>query len=362
MTSVTETCRDCQRPRKPDELFCECGAFYDYAVATGEQRTDGEPNGKTVAATTEENLEWPPGQYERTVEPTAPPRVAKRVVCCLNCKALNPATFVTCWSCTKLLVPGVEAEPPWSLRRVLHLEKKPPLRAGERARPAKPFVSKDPRSLLRVGLIVAGVLLLAGALLIGAIKAWGPASAGATNGYGVAREALFPRYEPVYPSSVNPPRGKKPHPPADAFDRNLSTYWQSGSARHVPDKIRVTFNPPAHHIDEVIVFAGDPTGTTIVPAALQMTFYRWESDPTEDSNCERRNRRYFPERLFQKGAFCVKAITGPFELENTPTPQRFSTGKQPNVVLVVITITGVHRSDNPGAKAAITDVEFLDRD
>ena len=216
---------------------------------------------------------------------------------------------------------------------------------------------------------MAAVLLLASVLLIGAIKAWGPASAGATHGYGVAREALFPRYNPVNPSSVNPPRvqkvGKKrvkiPHPPADAFDSKLSTYWLSRTPRHKPDLIRVTFNPPAHHIEEVVVFAGDPTATTIVPAELQMTFYRWDPNPARQSDCDQHNRGFFRVWM-RRGAHCVIDVAGPFELKNTPTPQRFSTGEQPNVALVVITIRGVHRDDRPKARAAITDIEFFDRD
>jgi hypothetical protein len=378
MTSVAATCRECQRPRKPNELFCECGAFLEYSAAAGEQPTNGGQDETAVGETGGGEFERPPGRYEPTSEPVATSGVSMRVVHCPNeeCKALNPATLVLCWKCKMPTEGGVEAKPPWNLRSFLHLEEQP-LHASERSRPAKPFLSKDPRTLLRTGLIVAGVLLLASTLVIGAITAWGPASAGATHGYGIAREALFPRYNPVIPSSVNPPREKTRvtkrgtkrvtkrvkilHPPADAFDRNLSTYWQSKTPRQVPDKISVTFNPAAHHIEEVVVFAGDPTGTTIVPASLQMTFYRWDPDPSQQSKCEQHTRAVFPVWL-RRGAHCVIAVEGPFELKNTPTPQRFSTGKHANVALVVITIRGVHSTDNPKLRAAITDIEFFDRD
>jgi hypothetical protein len=369
MMSVPATCRDCGRQRKPGEIFCECGAFLDYSVPTGDGQRDGEPNGATVDATAASESEWPPGPYEPTSEPVPTSKISMRLVHCRNeeCKALNPETLVFCWKCGTPMAHGEEAQPPWSLRRFLRLEKQP-LPAGEREYPTKPFFSKDPRSLLRLGLIVAAVLVLGAALVIGAIKALGPAWEQASRGYGASRMALFPRFEPVHPSSVNPPVTAKSvnrrHPPRDAFDRNLSTYWQSTTARHVPDLIRVTFKPPAHHIEEVVIFAGDPTATTIVPASIQMTFYRWEQNPSKhDKECERpRHRTYFPERLVEPGSVCVKEIVKPFKLENTPTGQRFNTGRQENVSLVVVTIVGVHRSDNPNAKAAITDIEYFDKD
>ena len=366
--TVAATCRDCHRPRKPDELFCECGAFYDYTVATGEQRTDGEPDA-------EEEFEWPPqATYKpsKPSEPTGTSAVSMRLVHCRKeeCKTLNPETLVFCWKCGTSIAHGVEATPPRSLRRFLRLEKTPPP-AGQHTPPDKPFVSKDdPRSLLQAGLIVAGVLLLAGALILGAIKAWGPTSKSVVDGYGVAREAFFPRYHSVHPSSVNPPReekrGKKrvkiPHPPAAAFDRNLSTYWQTRTARQAPDKISVTFNPAVHHIEEFVVFAGDPTGTTIVPSSLQMTFYRWDPAPTRQSDCERRPPRGVFPLWLRRGTHCVIAVDGPFELKNTPAQQRFSTGKHADVALVVVTIRGVHSTDNPKLKAGITEIEFFDRD
>ncbi len=368
MTSVEATCRDCHRKRKPDAIFCECGAFLDYSVTTGEQQTDAEPDGRAADATAASDDEWPPGQHEPTSEPPAPPAGSTRFVHCRNetCEQLNPASGDLCWNCRWPIADGETSKPPWSLRRFLGLEK-PPLRATERAHPPKPLLSKD--DPIRTGFIVTAGLLLAGALLIGAIKAWGPASAGATHSYGVAREALFPRFNPVYPASVNPPRvekrGKKwvkiPHPPGDAFDRNLSTYWQTRTPPGVPDKIRVTFNPAVHHIEEFVVFAGDPTGTTIVPTSLQMTFYRWDPNPPRESECEQRSRAVFPVWL-RHGAHCVIGIEGPFELKNTPTPQRFSTGKHANVALVVVTIRGVHSNDNPKLKGAITEIEFFDRD
>ena len=122
MTSVVPTCRDCNRPRKPDELFCECGAFYDYTVTTVEQRSDGEPKGKAVAATTVEEFEWQPAQYERTFEPTATPPVSKRVVRCRNCDELNPRDIRHLLALQEAFGRGRRGEPPWSLRRFLRLE------------------------------------------------------------------------------------------------------------------------------------------------------------------------------------------------------------------------------------------------
>jgi hypothetical protein len=57
----------------------------------------------------------------------------------------------------------------------------------------------------------------------------------------------------------------------------------------------------------------------------------------------------------------VTGIAKVFNLENTPAVQRFSTGSQHGIGMVVIAIRGVHRADNPNAKAALTDVEFFRR-
>jgi hypothetical protein len=258
------------------------------------------------------------------------------------------------------MVRGVETKPRRSLKRTLRLEKDP-LPAGDRERVRRPVT-------LRTALVVLGILLLLAALVVGAVKAWGPTEAHAAHWYDSSREALFPEFDPVAPSSVNPSRRSKlsnpAHPPADAFDSNLSTYWQSTTARDAPDKIRVNFKQAANEIDEVAIFAGDPTGTTIVPKSIQMTFFRWQP----------RQRRYpgsckpnkwgnligprVPEGQTAHGVFCVIDIKR-FDLVNTPTEQRFSTGKQTDVGQITITIRGVHRADNPKAKAAMTDVEFF---
>ncbi|MFL5927437.1 MAG: hypothetical protein ACJ77E_10935 [Gaiellaceae bacterium] len=374
MTASVATCRDCDRPRKPGAIFCECGALLDYSATNGGAPVAAAPNvnvapvssNGAAPATATKDLEWPPGPYAPMTEPGARSPVSMRVVRCRNerCQAFNPTTLVFCWKCGTPIAEGVEATPTRSLRRTLRLEK-PPLRAGERAYPRKPFLGADPRTLVRAGLIAAAALLVAAALAIGAVKAWGPAWAHAARAYGVTREAVFPRYSPVHPSSVYPPRTTNPtHPAADAFDRNLSTYWQSTTPREVPDLIRVYFKPLAKQIDEVAVFAGDPTATTIVPRTIQMTFYRWEPHPSQhlDQCKPRLHLPHFPIRpTYQEGAFCVMGIANQFQLLNTPTEQRFATGDRRNVAKVVITIRGVHRTDNPKAKAALTDVEFFDK-
>jgi hypothetical protein len=378
MTSTAYgTCSECHRPRTPGAIFCECGALLDYSAsgagrahdeptAPGAGRAHDEPTAPVVARAAD--FEWPPGPYHATHEPAVLSTSALRVVHCPNdkCKALNPARLLFCWRCDTPMIQGEEAGEPWRWRRVLRLEK-PPLRAGERQRPRGPFISKDPRTLVRAGLIVLGLLVVLGALVIGAIKGWDAADKHASRWFGSAREALFPRFDPMSPSSVNPPRKKKdgkeiPHPAADAFDSNLSTYWQSTTPRQVWDRIRVNFKPAAKEINEVAVFAGDPTAKTIVPRSLQMTFYRWEPHPElHPDQCKvSRHLPPFPP-LREQGAFCVTGIAQQFPLVNTPSEQRFSTGTQRDIGQVVITIRGVHRTDNPKAKAALTDIEFFNK-
>jgi hypothetical protein len=362
VTTVYGSCADCGRPRKPGAAFCECGALLDYSASEVDERTDERRSGGVATIEATEH-EWPPGPYVSTREPAvATAATSIRVVPCPNeeCRALNPTTLLLCWRCQNPMTRGIEAEPPWSLRRALRLEK-PPLHAGERERPRWSPIGKDGRTL-RTVLAVLAILLVLTALVLGAVKAWGPAEAQAARWYGSSREALFPRFEPVYPSSVNPPRRTHAaHPAADAFDRNLSTYWQSTTPRQVWDKIRANFNPAAKEIDEVSVFAGDPTATTIVPESIQITFYRWEPRPSQhpDTCKVPSNRRGLPAGRPEHGAFCVTGIAKQFNLVNTPAEQRFSTGAQRDIGQVVITIRGVHRADNPKAKAALTDIEFF---
>jgi hypothetical protein len=323
----------------------------DYSASGADERTDEKTNGGGATVETTEH-EWPPGPYRTTREPAAGRAdTAMRVIHCPNeeCRALNPTTLLFCWKCERPMARGVEAKPSWSLRRALRLEK-PPLRAGERQRSRRHVIGSEGPTL-RAALVGLAVLLVLAALVLGAVKAWGPVHAQAVRWYSSSRRALFPRYAPVYPSSVNPPRRTNPaHPPAAAFDRNLSTYWQTNTARQVWDKIRVNFNPAAKEIDEVSIYAGDPTGTTIVPSQLQMTFYKWYPHPNQHKHtCK------WPSR---HGEFCVAGIAKVFDLVDTPAEQRFSTGAQRDIGQVVITIRGVHRSDNPHAKAALTDVEF----
>jgi len=393
MTSVTSgTCSDCGRPRRPGAIFCECGALLDY-TASGDG--NGHKNGKPATADSANQAtksEWPPEPpYRPSDESAAVSSPPLRVIYCPRerCRAVNPERLILCWSCHLPLRKGDEVSEPWSWRRVLRLER-PPLRAGQRKRPRLPFLSKDPRAIARSSAIVLGVLVVGAALVIGAIKGWQYGARHGPHWFSAARERVFPRFRPHHPSSLFPTRyeavkpgeslkgaetikvrktvrGRKvtqtlivvPHPAVDAFDRNLSTYWQSTTSRRIWDRVRVTFNPPVKEFNDVAVFAGDPTAKTIVPRELQMTFYTWEPHrPTSECTVppvEPKN----PRR--KGGTLCVTGKPVVFKLLNTPAEQRFSFGRRRDIGLIVITIRGTHHSDNPKAKAAITDIEFFDR-
>jgi hypothetical protein len=384
-TTVSSRCADCGRPRRPGAVFCECGALLDYSAATSERPPHGVGADAGNGAEIEAADEWPPGPYQPIHEPTVTAVPPMRLVHCTNdaCGVPNPANLFFCWRCGTPLIHGGEAPKRWSLRRMLGLER-PPLRAGERARPRKPIFS---RGRIRAALVVVATLVALAALAVGVDKAWRPAEHGLSRGYEVSREALWPQFEPVYPSSVNPPRHpgliahvrlwrlhvNPQHPPFDAFDRNLSTYWQSVTPRQQWDRIRANFNPAAKEIDEVSIYAGDPTGATIVPESIQMTFYRWQPHPSRPGLRPRRPphsavgcpRPLRPPRSAggprRSGVYCVAGVVRVFTLENTPAVQRFSTGTQRNISMVVITVRDVHRADNPKAKAALTDIEFFRR-
>lgn len=403
MTSAAfGTCGDCNRPRAPGAIFCECGALLDYS-ASGDGRGNGKVNGTAVAVAAAPptppsqaaDNEWPPGPYHRLHEHSVTEAQPMRVVHCPNekCKALNPSRLLVCWRCGTSMIQGEEAEeahPSRSWRRFLLMRDNEPLAAGEREYPKEPFLSRDPRSLLRNGLIAAGVLLLGTVLVIAVVKAWHPAYSNGKQAYAYSREKLFPRFTPHHPSSVYPtnvwtsaeieslrlgtprqpgvqprPLPKKgtpiPHPAADAFDRNLSTYWQSTTPRQVWDNLRVNFKPAIKQFTDVSVFAGDPTARTVVPRELQMTFYRWEPHPDlHTGDCKGNSSSHFPARQ-SRGTFCVIGKPQIVHLLNTPAEQRFSIGTHENVAQIVVTVRGVHRTTSKIAQAALTDIEFFDR-
>ena len=379
-SSAFGVCTDCQRPRKPGEIFCECGALLDYS-ASGDGRVNGKPAAVAEAEPEDadpETNERPPAWYQAPDERAEPKQQLFRVEQCSKCGRYNPSRLLTCLNCGAPMSPDakpVEAEERRrrrSWRRLLLLPAKEPLPAGQHEPKKKPFVGRDPRTLLRAGLITAGALLLGFVLVIAAIKAWHPAYANGKRLYHASRERLFPRFTPHHPSSVFPPRLQKdpktgrleelPHPAADAFDRNLSTYWQSTTPRQVWDTLRINFKPAVKEFNDVTVFAGDPTATTIVPKQLQMTFYRWEPHPDLlPDECKARYHPPLPPIRPARGQFCVMDIRV-ISLLNTPAEQRFSIGTQKDVAQVVITVRGTHRSTlKKGTQAALTDIEFFDR-
>jgi hypothetical protein len=357
MTSTSySTCAECNRPRKPNAIFCDCGALLDYSAPTDEQpraRASEKTNGGAAATASE----WPPQPPQPVEEPTATSVTPMRAKRCTECKTLNPESLLFCWSCRQPLVEDKpEPRRRWSLRRALGLEK-PALAAGERTRKSRLSGNR------RRALVLLGALVLVAAAVVGAAKGWTPAREHTARWYGTAREALFPRFDPVNPSNVSPPPTSKlsnaRHPPAAAFDNNLSTYWQTATPKQTWDKLRVRFWPP-REIDEVSIFGGDPTGSTVVPESIQMTFYRWVPRPSEQPDVCETPALWSRTNLWgERGRFCVVGIAKVLTLSDTPGEQRFSTGSQRDINQVVITIRGVHSSSKPKAKAAVTEIEFF---
>ncbi len=187
-SSAFGVCTDCQRPRKPGEIFCECGALLDYS-ASGDARVNGKPVAVAEAEPEDadpETNERPPAWYQAPDERAEPKQQLFRVEQCSKCGRYNPSRLLTCLNCGAPMSPDakpVEADERRrrrSWRRLLLLPAKEPLPAGQHEPKKKPFVSRDPRTLLRAGLITAGALLLGFVLVIAAIKAWHPAYATAS--------------------------------------------------------------------------------------------------------------------------------------------------------------------------------------
>jgi len=379
MTSAAfGTCADCHRPRNPDDLFCECGALLDYS-APSDGRTNGHANASLQPLLYENTdtteTEQPPGPFHPPDKARVPVQSTLRVWECPKCRALNPARLGVCWSCTRPKE-STAAEPDDARRRrwwLFFREERHPLPAGQHEEPKEPLVSKDPRVLVRDGLIVAGVGLLLTVLVIAAVKSWHPVYRDSRRLYNAGRERVFPLYTPHHPSSVWPPRlhrnknGKiveLKHPAADAFDRNLSTYWLSLTPRQVWDTLRINFKPAVTEFNDVVIFAGDPTAKTIAPKTLQLAFYRWEPHPDnfpDECNVPLK-RRPLTVRRPTRPEFCLIGNPLLIALLNTPAQQRFSIGTKKDVAQIVITVRGTHRSTlGKKARAAITDIEFFDR-
>jgi hypothetical protein len=125
--------------------------------------------------------------------------------------------------------------------------------------------------------------------------------------------------------------------------------------------VRINFKPVVVEFNDVSVYGGDPTAKTIVPRQLQLAFYTWEPHrPTTSCTLPLDLNKDLKNLHRGKGTWCVTEIK-PITLLNTPAEQRFSFPAQRNVGQITITIRGTHHSDDPKARAAITDIEFFDR-
>jgi ribosomal protein L40E len=289
-----------------------------------------------------------------------------------------------------------------------HRLEKDPLPAGERKRARDPFLGKDPMVLLRTGLKVLAIVLIVGVVLIGGLWAWTSAvHPQIMSFYASSREALFPRFKSVPPSRiwyvapsrcaaglsarpggqrrpVTPTRravpnrftplrprrnpGRRPcfpihseHSAAEAFDKDLNTFWLSPTPRGSNDLLVVRFQPQAT-IALFTIYAGDPTGEQVVPRTIQMTFYgpaetvyypapvSYPATGTQGPITGTRRRIYWP----------VAAVRE-WTLLNSQAQQRFSTGDLKNIARVVITIRGSYANPDASARQALTEVEFFDK-
>jgi hypothetical protein len=289
-----------------------------------------------------------------------------------------------------------------------------PLPAGERKRPRNPFLGKGRMELLSASLKVLAVVMIVAASCIGALWAWNSAiHPQIVSWYASSREALFPRFRPVPPAMIfytspndcvaglraRPGRLKKNGQPkkkvtptsravpnlykalrqkqnpapkrcriksvnnvAEAFDKDLSTFWLSTTARTTNDRIVVRFKPQTD-LAAFTIYAGDPTGAQVVPQVIQMTFYGPEETvyyppPTFYPPPKKRDgtlkttkpRPYWPITAVQE-----------WTLLDTGAQQRFSTGDLTDIARVVITIRGTHPNADPNATQAVTELEFFDK-
>ena len=384
MTSVTaeRKCSACGRP-STGGLFCsysDCGAYLEWSEVPSEpaagEKHDGAAEWSAGDGRTDET-EWPPGkEYEpdlpvpepEPAETPAPARennpirewFAKRQsalesekragdsspqqlpqsVLCRFCQTENSPRILFCRTCERSLAEP-EMVAPSRIQRVLR-------RAKGRVPAGEPIA--PPRPVLRV--LVVSLLVLA--LLLGAFVAWGSIRPRQK----ALIEALFPKFITVQPTSERYVSGRTNprHNVQSAFDRDINTYWQSTTPRFRADRIVVAFDSPVN-VDEVIILAGDPTGTDIVPRHVQMTFYK----PKPFGSADRAPGD-------PSAAWPIHEPIENFSLANTEAEQRFATNQE-GIARIVITIRGVYGKANPDPlskhrprlKAALTEVEFKDK-
>lgn len=382
MTSLTSprTCGECGRQSSGD--FCsypDCGAYLEWSEIPGEPaagaKQDGAAEGAAGDARTDET-EWPPGkQYEpdppapeaelgetpipvggrnsiwewfgkrqtvlknRRTDGASPQQLPKNVRCGY-CFTENSPAIPFCRTCGRPLTEA-EVEGPTRLERLLRRDRAPHPAGEPMARP------RPVRKVLVISLLVF-------ALLLGSWVAWGsirPRENGLV-------EAIFPKFITVQPTFERYVSGKTNprHNVQSAFDLDLNTYWRSTTGLFVADRIVVRFSPSVN-IDEVVIRAGDPTGTDIVPRHIQMTFYNPKGFVSADR-----------ARGDPSAAWPIHEPIENFSLANTEAEQRFSTN-QSDISRIVITIRGVYGKANPDPisknkprlRVALTDVEFKDK-
>jgi hypothetical protein len=404
----------------------DCGALLEWSASPpegargpGVGRTPWEDAGGASpgaqAATAEQAPPREPGrEYEPPPEHAGdevqepPPMVGQLV--CPKCGSGNWPHVRFCRRCGAGLESASVAAPPPRLPGPLgsflvglaYRREKDPLPAGQRKRPRNPFLGRDPMVLLHTSLKVLAILLIVGAACIGGLWVWhSTLHPRVVSWYASSREALFPRFRSVSPAMIfytapncvagvaarpdgqrrqltptrraipnqyTPVRAtkrcriKSTNSIAEAFDKNLNTFWLSPTPRGTNDRIAVRFQPQAD-IAAFTIYAGDPTGEQVVPQNIQMTFYGpaeivYYPAPVLYPAPKKRENTLTSTR---RGLYWPVTAVRDWTLLDTQAQQRFSTGDLTNIARVVITIRGNYPNANRKATQALTEVEFFDK-
>ena len=335
-----------------------------------------------------------------------PPRTLRQAwgrvvagVICMSCKQMNPRGAHFCRNCGAVLV----GTPPVVVTRWQSLTRRPAfLEAGQRPGWTK-VVAEGPRRIPRRVAVIAGAVLLVLALVVFGAWLWARSVGNWTGRVAHnVRLDVYPYYTPIKPAKVSGiPRPKKHpktkigrdlkrHPVEDAFDRDLTTYWQAPPTlkQKPPTGIGaqlIVRIKPARNLDRVAIFAGDPAGEKLVPSRLQLGYK--QSGPRQERPLEIRRRgrdprickprcdhqRHLPrpaQARYRDEATARPLRMAPGQeghwklvgsdaitLANRPGYQRFKI-RAGDVGLVRIAVKGVYDAEAPGT-ASITELEFF---
>jgi ribosomal protein L40E len=328
-------CTNCREPLEFTGVVVEdAETAPDAEAVVAEVRGDGSSAPADAVATPQPAAILPAPEVQRraaTARPRPAPDEPAGGLVCSACGTGNAPSANFCRRCGTAFAEAV-AKPPW-WRRLFRRPRKPAAageRRARRTRSGEPGTYWKARSGAFSALRLL-VILSALGVGVGALTVW---RGNAADAYDWARGLVLPRYETVLPARVTASSRVPGHPGADAFDRNLATFWAEGAAGNGPlQKLVARFDRPID-VARIGITAGRPSDVVNQPTPRRLRLRGFDG-----------NGRLIAQKI----------VT----LRQTDAFQRFDFSAA-DATRLAITIVAVYPSRR-GHAASLTEVELFEK-